>query len=377
MVIRCSRQRRGRLGTTSWCPAIRLSRRVERKALPQVIDERVARLLLSAPTLTPRIYDEYERPVAQLVRPASEVDEALLSVLGIPFDTAILGRRGAKDGPTAVRTALNGFLCYEPNLDIDLSTAKRVADFGDVDVVHTRIEETWDRVTDVVESLIHLPQPLLVIGGDHGLTFPVLRGISRAVPGPLGVISVDAHFDVRISHHGELSSGVPFRYMLEELGDHVAGENFVEFGIGGWLNTKFYCDYLKEQGARIVTQREIRRGDFDALVEEALERAGDGTQGIWLSFDIDSVDGSIAAATNVPAIGGLAPHEALEIVWQFARHPKALGMDIMEVSPVLESSGLTERMAAALVLNFAGGLHAVEEGNAASAAQAASRATET
>jgi agmatinase len=344
--------------------------------LPQVIEEPAARFLLPAAELSPRILDEYERPVAELIRPASELDEALLSVVGIPFDAAILGRRGAKDGPAAVRSALNGFLCYEPNLDIDLSTAKKVADFGDIDVLHTRIEETWDRVSEVVAALIRLPQPLLVIGGDHGLTFPVLRAITRTLAGPIGVISVDAHFDVRISHHGELSSGVPFRHMLEELADYIAGENFVEFGIGGWLNTKFYADYLRERGARIVTQREIRRGDLDSLIDEALERAGDGTDGIWLSFDIDSVDGSVAAATNVPAIGGLAPHEALEIVWRFARHPKALGMDLMEVSPVLEHSGLTERMAAALILNFAGGRHAIETESATTSLRPASRVVE-
>lgn len=324
------------------------------------ITETFSRYLLPPTALSPRIRDEYESSAAELIRPADEVKDGLFSLLGIPFDVSILGRRGAKDGPAGIRDALNEFLCYDPNVDVDLSKAKRIADFGDVDVVHTQILETWDRVSDVVEALASLPQPLLVMGGDHGLTFPILRGITRAIPGRVGVISVDAHYDVRISHHGELSSGVPFRQMLEQLSDRISGKNFVEFGIGGWLNAKFYGDYLREQGARVITQREIHNGNLQDLIAEAIDRAADGTDGIWLSFDIDSIDGSTVRATNVPAIGGLSPVEALEIVWLFSSHSKALGMDVMEVSPCLDSSGLTERMAASLVLNFAAGRHVID-----------------
>lgn len=314
-----------------------------------------ARLLAAAP-LAPMVRDEYERPVADLIRPAAEVEgEPLASLIGIPFDTTIMGRRGAKGGPVAVRQALAGCLCYEPGIDVDLSEAPRVADYGDVDVVHTDVDETWGRVTEVVEAIVRLGRPLVTIGGDHGLAFPVIRGVARAVGGRIGVISVDAHLDVRISHHGEKSSGVPFRYMLEELGDQVPGRNFVELGIGGWLNTKGYRDYLREKDVRVITARDLWRGDFDALVDEAIERAADGTDAIYMTFDIDAVEGATVGGTNVPAIAALSPYQALEVVWKFARHPKAIGFDVMEVSPPWDPSGLSERMGASLVLNFLAG----------------------
>lgn len=316
-------------------------------------------LLLPPRALAPSIHDEYEHPASELVRPYSEVSgEPLAALVGIPFDTAILGRRGAKSGPEAVRWGLNASLLYEPNLGIDLSEAPRVADYGDVDVFHTDVDRTWDRVTDVVAGLAGLGRPLLTIGGDHGLTFPILRGMCRAVSGSIGVILVDAHLDYRISHHGEKSSGVPFRYMLRELAGQISGRNFTEFGIGGWLNTRRYHDELLEQGVRIVTQRELRAGDYQALAREAIERAADGTDAIYLTFDIDAIDGAVAGATNVPAVGGLSPLQALEIVFEFSRHPKAVAMDIMEVSPAWDHSTLTERMAAALALNFFAGVHA-------------------
>jgi agmatinase len=324
--------------------------------MPKDPPETIEARLLPATPLSPAIPDEYERPVAELVRPAAEVGgEVLASLVGIPFDTSIMGRRGAKAGPTAVRAALNSSLCYEPGIGVDLADAPRVADYGDVDVVHTRVEETWDRVSDVIEALVKLDRPLVTIGGDHGLTYPILRGVCRAVQGHLGVISVDAHLDVRISHHGEKSSGVPFHYMLEELGDSIRGANFTEVGIGGWLNTKRYHDYLRERGARVITAREIWKGDLHELMEEALDRAADGTDAIYMTFDIDAVEGAVVGGTNVPAIAGLNPFEALEIVWDFARHPKALALDVMEVSPAWDHSGLSERMGASLVLHFLAG----------------------
>jgi agmatinase len=337
--------------------------------MPAPLPETIQARLLPPTPMAPAVRDEYERPVADLIRPAAEVEgDPLASILGIPFDTSIMGRRGAKSGPTTVREGLNACLCYEPGIDVDLSEAPRVADFGDVDVLHTNVDETWSRVTDVVEAIVRLGHPLVTIGGDHGLAFPVIRGVAQATTGPIGVISVDAHLDVRVSHHGEKSSGVPFRYMLEELGDRISGRNFAQFGIAGWLNTRSYREYLREHDVRVITARELYKGDFDALVAEAIERAADGTEAIYMTFDIDAIEGATVGGTNVPAIAGLSPYQALEVVWAFGRHPKAVGFDVMEVSTPWDPSGMSERMAASLILNFIAGRYVTSAPGAASAA---------
>lgn len=329
--------------------------------MPQLPSDVQDLLFAPRPFRSP-INDPYERPVAELIRPAAEVEGTpLANVFGVPFDTSILGRRGAKSGPAAVRAGLETFLCYDPNIDVDLADAPRVADHGDVDVMFTDVDATWDRVTKVTKGMVELGSPVVAIGGDHGLTFPLIRGVSQAVEGRVGVISVDGHLDVRISHHGEKSSGVPFRYMLEELSDKVRGENFTEFGIGGWLNTKMYRDYLAEKNARVITGREIWKGDFSALVQEAIERAADGTEAMYLTFDIDAIEGAVVGGTNSPAIGGLHPFEALEFVHEFAKHPKALAMDVMEVAPVYDSSGLSERTAGSLILHFLAGRYVASQ----------------
>jgi formimidoylglutamase len=319
-------------------------------------------LLFPPRPLVAPIADPYERPIAEVIRPASEVDDTPLArMFGVPFDTSILGRRGAKSGPAAVRSGLETFLSYDPNVDVNLGDAPRVADHGDVDVMFTDVDATWDRVTTVMRGIAELGSPVVAIGGDHGTTFPLIRGVCQAVAGRVGVISVDGHFDVRISHHGEKSSGVPFRYMLEELPDKVAGRNFTEFGIGGWLNTKMYKDYLDEQGVRVITGREMWKGDFSALVREAIERAADATEAMYLTFDIDAIEGASVRGTNSPAIGGLHPFEALELVFEFAQHPKALAMDVMEVAPVYDGSMLSERTAGSLILHFLAGRYVASQ----------------
>lgn len=318
----------------------------------------VQELLFAPRPFVAPISDPYESPIADVIRPAGEVDGAPLArMFGVPFDTSILGRRGAKSGPAGVRAGLETFLSYDPNIDVNLADAPRVADHGDVDVMFTDVDATWDRVTSVMKGIAGLGSPVVAIGGDHGLTFPLIRGLCQAVEGRVGVISVDGHLDVRISHHGEKSSGVPFRYMLEELPDKVRGANFTQFGIGGWLNTKIYKEYLDEKGVRVITGREVWKGDFAALAQEAIERAADGTEAMYLTFDIDAIEGAVVRGTNSPAIGGLHPFEALELVLEFARHPKALAMDVMEVAPVYDGSMLSERTAGSLILHFLAGRH--------------------
>ena len=326
--------------------------------MPAALPEDIRNLLIPPPSLAPGVRDPYEAPAADIVRPMSELEDPLVHLLGIPFDVTILGRRGAKEGPAGVRRGFLTCLTYEPGLDIDLATSRGIADVGDVDVLHTNVEGTWDRVSAIVAALVGTGTPLVCIGGDHGLAFPILRGVSQALAGRrIGVISVDAHFDVRISHHGEPSSGVPFRWIMDRHPEAFSGRNLVEFGLAGWLNTKVYHDYLVEQGARLVTLRELRRRDWDTVVQEAFDHAADGTDAIWMTFDIDAIEGSTATATNVPAIGGLSPFQAQDLVHAFAQHPKAVGLDIMEVSPPLSPTGLTERQAASLVLDFAAGKH--------------------
>ena len=313
--------------------------------------------LLPVPRLRHPLPDKYDDPVAALVQPARDVEQPLASLVGVPFDTTTLGRRGSKYGPGEIRRALSALLCYDPGFGVDLADARPVADHGDVDVVQTDVTETWRRISVAVSTIAELGAPLIVLGGDHGLTFPVVRGLANVIDGQIGVISVDAHFDVRISHQGQISAGVPFRYLLEQLPDRVQGQNLVQIGIGAWRNSAGYAKYLADVGARVISARELRRGDHDRLIQEAIGRASNGTVGMWLSIDIDGIDGAAAPGTGTPAIAGMTSHQLLELCWSFGLQPNALGIDLVEVSPPQDVASMTAMLAATALVTFAAGCH--------------------
>lgn len=312
-------------------------------------------LLLRATQMSALTPDLYNTFMAQLIKPYHPETTAEVALLGVPYDTTTIMRRGARFGPPAVRAALAGSSSFEPGLGVDLADGPEVCDVGDVDVLHTAVEPTWERIEMVVSDLVRLGFSPLVIGGDHGNAYPVVRGVAQALAHPVGVIVFDSHYDVRISQHGEPSSGVPFRYLMEHEPVALRGRNLVEIGPGGWSNTRIYREYCREKGATIIPAREVHRSQVEEVVRRALDVAADGTDAIWVTVDIDCLDAAYAPGTNAPAMGGLTAYQMLEMLYLLGRDPRVLGMDVMEVSPAYDGGGGTAALAAALILNYLAG----------------------
>lgn len=299
------------------------------------------------------VRDQYDVSLKDIMVNWREVEKVDVALLGIPFDTGVMGRRGCKFGPKSVRDALVFSDLYNPGLDMDLSTDFSVTDFGDVDVMQTDVLATHARVEAVVTEIYKTGATPVIIGGDHSLAYPDIKALINNTNGKIGVINIDAHLDVRISHHNEISSGTPFRRLMEEVKERpLDPKNFVEFGINGWLNSRFYMDYCREKGIKVITAREIHKRGIADTVAEALKRAGDGTEAIFLSVDIDGLDVACAPGTCAPNAGGLTSYEALETVWLIGQHPKSRGLDLLEVAPDLDAAGTTSIMASSLVMNY-------------------------
>jgi formimidoylglutamase len=318
---------------------------------------RIEEYLAPARALVASAADQTEGPIADLLRPAGEgVTQPVAAMVGVPFDTTTLMRPGARFGPAAVREALAGCLGYDPNWGVDLTAGKPIADFGDVAVLQTDVSETWRRITEVTAAIGELGVPLVVVGGDHGVTFPVLRGVLQRGSARVGLVNLDAHFDVRPLRGGQITSAMPFRFALEELDGALSPHNFVELGAGGWRGNHRYHAELEELGALVISTRELHRGDFDVLLGGALDRAADGVEGIWLSVDVDVLDAAFMPGTAAPGIAGLTPMQVMEIVWAFARRKGVLGIDLMELAPIYDPAGVSSRFVAQLLLTFVAGL---------------------
>ena len=298
--------------------------------------------------------DEYDVGMSDIMVDWRTAEKADAAIIGIPFDTAVLGRRGCRFGPDGVRRALVFSNVYEPGIDVDLSEGFSVTDFGNIDVMHTDVLETHRRVEQVLTDIFNTGTSPAIIGGDHSLAYPDIKALINSVEGAVGVIMIDGHLDVRMSHHGEVSSGTPFRRLLEEPERPVRPQNMVEIGINGWLNSRFYRDYCRGKGITVLTARETHKRGIEDVVKQALDLASDGTDAIFLSIDIDGLDIGVAPGTCAPNPGGLTSYEALEAVWMIGQHPLCRGMELMEVAPALDVNDLTSVMASAMIMHFFG-----------------------
>ena len=312
------------------------------------------KLLIEVPRPANWVPDEYDVGMRDIMVDWNEAENIDVGIIGIPFDTAVMGRRGCRFGPEGVRSALVFSNVYEPGIDVDLSTGLKVTDFGNIDVLQTDVLKTHERIEHVLTEIYKLGVIPAVIGGDHSTTYPIVKSLINNTDGNVGLIMIDGHLDVRISHHGEVSSGTPFRRLLEEPERPILPKNFVEIGINGWLNSRFYMDYCREKGVTVIPARETHRRGIDDVVLQALEIAGDGTEAIYLSVDIDGLDSSIAPGTCAPNPGGLTAYEALEAVWQIGKHPLSRGIDVQEVAPPLDVGGITSIMGASLIMQYLG-----------------------
>jgi len=308
-------------------------------------------LLFPAQPLHAPIPDPHQVALADYVTCYREGEQHSALLLGVPFDTTTLGRAGSRQGPHAIRHALADLLGYDADTGMDLDGMPPVGDVGDVDVLHTDVNATWDRITAVTTDLAGEEAPLIVLGGDHGLTFPVLRGVVAGSGKRLGVVNLDAHYDLRPSYHGQPASGVPFRYALERLDGAIRAEHCTHIGMTGWANSRGAAAYAEQAGLRVYSCEDLRAGSLDAIADAAIERAA-GADGLWISIDIDVVDGAFAPGTGNPTVGGIDSRELLRLVRLLAAAPAVVGLDVVEVAPQYDVSGITAKLAAAAITTF-------------------------
>jgi arginase family enzyme len=185
----------------------------------------------------------------------------------------------------------------------------------------------------------------------------MLEGVTGGLPGKqIGVIHFDAHHDLREAHFGAESSGVPLRKALNVEGAPLGGRNQVQIGIAEFANAPAHAEYAREQGVRVIGNLEVFERGLDDCVGEALERAGDGTDAIYVTVDVDAIDHAQAPGTAAPNPNGLDARDIYRALRRIARVPETVGLDVVEISPSLEHGNLTANVGAMLVLSFLAGV---------------------
>ena len=276
-----------------------------------------------------------EATFARLPR-ISEVTRADVAVVGVPFDSGVTYRPGARFGPAHIRESSRLLRPYNPALEASLFASQQVADAGDIAVNPFSIDEAITTIERGARALLEQAGCLLTLGGDHTIALPLLRAVS-AVHGPVAVVHFDAHLDTWDTYFGAAyTHGTPFRRASEE--GLLDRSGCLHVGIRGPLYSDADLTEDSELGFQVVAAPEVEDLGVAGLAERIADRVGD--RPVYVSVDIDVLDPAHAPGTGTPEAGGLTSRELLATLRSFARL-NLVGADIVEVAPAYDHAQIT------------------------------------
>jgi agmatinase len=295
--------------------------------------------------------------------------DAHVAVLGVPYDMGTQFRPGARFGPRAIREASTLFSfghggAYDHEDDavyLPLDEV-RIVDIGDADIVHTDTAASHRNTELAVRNILERGALPVVLGGDHAVNIPCVRAFSDEPP--IHIVQIDAHLDFVDERHGVTEGhGNPMRRAAEQA--HVTG--LTQLGIRNVSSTarEGYED-ARRRGSTIRSVRQCRKLGTEAVL--ALIPAG---VRYYVTIDIDGFDPSIAPGTGTPSHGGFLYWEVIELLQGLAKRGDVVGIDLVEVAPPYDPSGVTAILAAQVLLSFLGFIfherarHAATEDNQA------------
>jgi agmatinase len=276
-----------------------------------------------------------EATFARLPR-LSEVPRADVAVLGVPFDSGVSYRPGARFGPGHIRESSRLLRPYNPALQVSPFAGQQVADAGDLAVNPFSIDEAIAAVERAARGLLEQAGRLLTLGGDHTIALPLLRAVS-AVHGPVAVVHFDAHLDTWDTYFGAAyTHGTPFRRASEE--GLLDRSGCLHVGIRGSLYTGADLTQDSELGFQQLPAPDVEQLGVGGMVERIRERVGG--RPVYVSVDIDVLDPAHAPGTGTPEAGGLTSRELLATLRSFAGLD-LVGADIVEVAPAYDHAQIT------------------------------------
>jgi agmatinase len=279
--------------------------------------------------------------------------DADIAVVGVPTDEGSPFMPGSRFGSRSIREQSLRFLgssgIYDPQsgktyLEPEIAQS-RIVDTGDVDVLPTNVVATFRNITDHIAGVVRRNALPLVLGGDHSISFPVIR----AFPRPIFVVQLDAHLDYApVSDGLEFTNGHPFRHVMQL--DTVRG--LMQIGIRSLRSSSEMMADAEQDGSIIATMRQFRETPLRTLIERL-----PGDAQCYVSIDVDVLDPPLVPGCVSAEPDGMSYPELRSTLTALAEWVDVVGFDIVEVNPQLDvGTQATSYLAAHTAIEFLGNI---------------------
>jgi len=263
------------------------------------------------------------------------------AIVGIPFDTGCCYKNGARFGPDAIRIESTLMRNYNMNLDVNIFDYLSGIDYGDITITPGYILESYRQIEEGLMPLLENDIVPLAMGGDHSITLAELRAICRK-HGPVALVHFDSHLDTWDQYWGQkYAHGTPFRRAVEE--GLINTEKSVQVGIRGSQYGPEDIRGSEELGFEVITANELHKIGIEEGAKIISDRVGKSK--VFLSFDIDFVDPSMAPGTGTIEVGGFSGYETINLLHGLL-DKELVGADFVEVLPTIDHTGRTAAMCA-------------------------------
>lgn len=280
--------------------------------------------------------------------PTAELSAALdIGIVGVPLDIGTSNRAGSRFGPRSIRAESVLVRPYGMATGAAPFDSLQIADVGDVPLNTYNLAASIGIVEGYYGGFVEHQVKPVSLGGDHTITLPILRAL-HAAHGPMAVVHVDAHADMNDEMFGEREThGTIFRRALEE--GLIIAEKMTQIGLRATGYSAADFDWARQRGVQVIPAEDCWFTSLAPLMADVRKRIG--TTPVYLSFDIDGLDPSVAPGTGTPEPAGLTAAQGLQII-RGVFGLDLIGADLVEVSPPYDTTGNTSLLAANLVFEM-------------------------
>lgn len=258
-----------------------------------------------------------------------------VAIVGAPLDMGTY-YRGQRFGPQAMRT---GYFHGGNDMATMVNPSKvlSIVDYGDIAIDNMSTEISVHHVRERVAEIAATGAIPFIVGGDHSLEYPDIAGLADVHgKGSFGVVHFDSHFDAGKGQAHYITHGQPVYRAIKE--GHVKAENFIQVGLRGPWPGAWGFEWMRNNGMRYHPMAEVEKKGWKQVMEDAVREAREGTEKLFISFDVDVLDPAFVPGTGTPVPGGLTMREAIPIVRALCTESEMIGFEIVELDPLLDNT---------------------------------------